>query len=408
MKRETCALTLGVILTVALAMSLTASALSQTETILHAFTGGSDGSAPESSLIFDANGNLYGTTSTGGSGTYLSGAGPVYELAKGSNGAWTESVIYAFGSSADDLLFPYGHLVFDNKGNLYGTAGAGLSSLAPYGGVFELSPGSNGTWTETVLYAFTGGPEGQSPGDGIVLDSAGNMYGVASGGVYGYGVVFELTLGGNGIWKEKVLHSFTGNDDGAGPSGRLAIDKAGNVYGVTDAGGPHDYGVVFELTPGSNGHWTEKVVHAFTGGPGGVGWYGGLTIDGAGNLYDAGDYFAFEFSPQTNGTWSENVLHDFTGGQDGAISNGELAFDKAGNLYGTTFRGGMHHGTVYKLIPESNGAWTEKILHRFSANGTDGVFPNGPGLVVDSSGSVYGVTQQGGTSNLGVVFQITP
>ena len=205
-----------------------------------------------------------------------------------------------------------------------------------------------------------------------------------------------------------MLHNFADNSDGGNPTGNVVVDKSGNVYGVTSSGGPHDYGIVYELSPGSKGSWTEKLLYAFAGGPDGIAPQGGLTMDGAGNLYGVATYVAFELSPNANGTWSLKLLHDFTGGSDGAYPVGGLAFDQSGNLYGTTNTGGKHRGTVFELKAGSSGAWTESILHDFSSNGVDGLFPSIPGLAVDSSGNVYGVTLLGGSPGLGVVFEVSP
>ncbi len=394
--------------TVALLLAMSTDALAQTETILHTFTGGADGGDPNSTLILDSKGDLYGTTSSGGTAQNCTGCGTVYEFVRGSNGTWTQTVLYNFGSVTNlaDGLGPQGRLTFDSKGNLYGTTVAGGSSFQ--GVVFELSPGSNGTWSETVLYNFAGGTSGGNPFTGVVFDSSGNLYGTASGGANGFGLIYELVAGTGGTWTYKVLYNFAGNNDGAFPYGALVFDQAGSLYGVCPQGGAHDYGVAFKLTAGSSGKWTEKVLHVFPGGSAGSNPLGGMIWDSAGNLYGVAAYTAFELSPNSNGTWTEKTLHSFGGGSDGASVQSPLAFDKAGNLYGLTYTGGAHRGTVYELSPTSTGTWSEKILHSFAGDGVDGVFPAGSAVTIDSSGKIYGTSAQGGASKVGVLFEIVP
>jgi uncharacterized repeat protein (TIGR03803 family) len=296
----------------------------------------------------------------------------------------------------------------DSKGNLYGESFIG--GTFGYGEVFELSPGSSGTWTENVIYSFAGGTDAQLPlNETLILDASGNLYGATeNGGTYGDGAVFKLSPNSDGSWGETVLYSFSGGNDGGYPyDEQLAVDAAGHVYGLAILDGAHDYGVVFELVPGSNGSWTEKVLHAFAGGADGTP-VGGMTLDASGNLYGASSYAVFELMPGTGGTWTEKELHRFTGGSDGAYPGSKPIFDKAGNLYGTTNTGGAHRGTVFQLSPGANGTWTEKILHKFSATGGDGIFPGYAPLAQDAKGNLYGTTQQGGTLNNGVVFAVTP
>jgi uncharacterized repeat protein (TIGR03803 family) len=375
----------------------------QTEKVLYIFTGGADGGTPYAGLIADSKGNFYGTTNGGGSPTC--GCGTVFELSPGSNGSWTEKVLYSF-LGGEDGTGPYGGLIFDGKGNLYGTTIEGGSY--GLGTVFELTPGTNGIWTEKVLHSFNV-TDGALPYGGVVQDSAGNLYGSTySGGVYLAGTVYELTPGSNGYWKEKVLYSFTGVNDGSAPESPLIFDGAGNLYGTTPYAGPNDYGSVFELMHGSNGNWTLKTIYAFTG-VSGLSSSSGLVFDSTGDLYGTTQTTAFELTPGSNGTWTEKTLHGFTGGaDDGASAYSGLIFDKAGHLYGATSLGGLHHGTVFELKPGANGSWSEKILHRFAAGADDGSFPLFGNLVVDSSGNLYGTTIEGGPSDTGVVYEITP
>jgi len=384
-----------------IAMTL-AAASAQTESIIHTFTGSGDGNPSNGALVGDGKGNFFGTTEGAGP----NGAGTVYELSPGSNGTWTEQILYSF-SWTNGAAAPYGGVVFDGNGNLYGTtAYGGANSM---GTVFELSPGSNGVWTEKILYSFAGGTSGQNPFGGIVFDRAGNIYGIASGGANRNGVAYELVPGSNGSWTEKVLRSFTGKNDGSALffGSTVVLDAAGNVYGVA-SDGPHDYGIVFELVHGMNGGWTEKILYAFTGPTDGGGPFAGLVFDAAGNLYAGATFGIFELNPQSNGTWTQKVIYSFKGGSDGVFPESPLTVDKAGNLYGMTSGGGRHRGTVFELSPGANGTWTEKILHRFAPDGVDGVTPFLGGLVFDANGNLYGTTQSGGASGYGVAFKITP
>jgi uncharacterized repeat protein (TIGR03803 family) len=398
-----------VVLGVSLAFSVGLSA--QTERILYSFTKGLDGGFPYGGLVSDGKGNYYGTTFQGGT----TNAGVVFELSPTTSGSWTEKVIYNFAgySNMADGLQPTSPLIFDAKGNIYGvTEGGGLISPSSGGSgtVFELSPNSDGTWTEKVLYTFTGGPDASSPyGEGIVFDAAGNIYGTSYvGGAHGYGAVYELVAGTNGTWTEKVIYSFRGLNDGMTPYGStLLVDAKGNLYGVASGGGAYDYGVAYELIRSASGTWTQKILHAFTGGDDGASPTGNLLFDSTGNLYGTTTFTAYELVRGPNGTWTEKTLHRFAGGKDGATALAGLAFDKAGNLYGTTGNGGSHRGTVYELSP-ATGTWTERVLHRFASNGADGYGPQLATLVVDATGNIFGVTSVGGTSNAGVVFEIKP
>ncbi len=267
----------------AIVVMLAAGLSAQTETILHSFTGGSDGGFPYAGLAKDSKGNLYGTAQSGGANS----AGVVFELSPGSNGAWTYNVIYNFTGffGTGDGAFPSGGVTFDGKGNLYGvTSFAGANSE---GTIYELSPGTNGAWTERVLYSFTGtsdGGNGLYVAEGLTIDGAGNLYGESQSEQNGSGVIFELTPGAGGIWTFSIVHTFTGASDGGFPYSRLALDPSGHLYGAASSGGAHDYGALFELVPGSNGVWTEKIVHAFTGGTGGSTPISGLTIAKTGSF----------------------------------------------------------------------------------------------------------------------------
>jgi len=254
-----------------------------------------------------------------------------------------------------DGAYPYAGLIFDAAGNLYGTTSGGGAHKR--GAVFKLAPNPDGTWTESVLYSFRGGVDGWAPYAGLVFDAAGNLYGTGqNGGANGSGVVFKLAPNPDGTWTESVLHSFA-YTDGSFPAG-LIFDAAGNLYGTTLQGGAAaGYGVVFKLKPNPDGTWTESVLHAFTGGADGSLLYAGLTLRAGalyGTTYEGGDCsgfgcgVVFKLTPSSSG-WSETVLHTFLGfGENPAAP---VIFDPAGNLYGTTTSGSTNKGLVFKLTP---------------------------------------------------------
>jgi uncharacterized repeat protein (TIGR03803 family) len=392
-----------------------------TEKVLHSFCSESickDGLWPlYGGLTFDASGNLYGTTYDGG-GAYNDGM--AFELTPKAGGGWKEKVLHAF--SGEDGNQPYGTLIFDTSGNLYGTTYYGGDYNE--GTVFELTPEEGGGWKETVLHSFSDdGTDGYNPIAGMVIDASGNLYGTTyyggTGGAcssVGCGMVFELTPKGNSGWTEKILHNFNNNGkDGFWPFAGLIFDVSGNLYGTTESGGARGFGTVFELTRPACGSWKEKVLHSFTGNDG----YQptGLIFDAFGNLYgttkNGGAYVyygtVFELTPKAGGGWTEKTLHSFNyNGKDGINPYAGLIFDGDGNLYGTTLGGGAQSvGTVFEVTPQVGGRWTEKILHNFSNNSRDGYEPYA-GLIIDASGNLYGTTYYGGAQGAGTVFEVTP
>jgi uncharacterized repeat protein (TIGR03803 family) len=391
-------------------------ASAQRVTILYNFgTNGHDGSLSLAGLIFDASGNLYGTTEYGGA----YGDGTVFELTPTVSGGWTEKVLHHFNHNVGDGYRAVG-LVIDASGNLYGTTTFGGAHKA--GTVFELAPTAGG-WIEKILYSFgANAKDGYWPGAGLILDSAGNLYGTtsedSSHGSFG-GTVFELkrTAGG---WAEQVLHTFGENVKGGYyPIAGLVFDGEGNLYGTTFNGGADGYGAVFELTPDAGGGWTASVLYSFSGnGTDGSGPGSSLIFDLSGNLYGTTYYggtntvcsygcgTVFELSPGSGGGWADKVLHSFNiNGADGYLSVAGLIFDGAGNLYVATEEGGTYDkGGVFKLTPEAGGVWTETLLYGF--NGRDGAWPMFGALVFDTHGNLYGTTSAGGVHGAGSVFEI--
>ncbi|MGA8732828.1 MAG: choice-of-anchor tandem repeat GloVer-containing protein [Terriglobales bacterium] len=381
---------------------------------LHKFTHSNsrkDGLGPVAGVIFDQSGNLYGTTSGGGN----DGNGTVFELTPNSDGTWTESVLYIFCSLMDciDGAGPWGGVTFDRSGNLYGTTeGGGANGL---GTVFELAPSRDGAWTESVLYSFAGADDGADPRASITFDQAGNVYGTThyGGGPNDRGTVFKLAQNGEGGWTESVLHRFGGGWDGAYPWA-VIVDKVGNLYGTTnEGGGDAEGGTVFELTSSSDGNWRESVLHRFSGGRDGDGPWAGLILDVAGNLYGttwAGGTHSsgtvFELMPNSDGRWTEKVVYPFKGGREGAEPFSGLCLDAARNLYGTTRVGGRgNYGVVFKLVPNPNGAWQETVLHSFVDH--PGATPFA-GVILDAAGNLYGTDPGDSFTTFGSVFEITP
>ena len=322
------ATTLASIFAIAVLISIQAWA-APSEKILHSFSG-SDGSAPYGGLIFDSAGNLYGTTATGGS----HGFGTIFKMSL-SGGTWTETVIHNFAGYPTDGDGPESNMVFDSAGNLYGTTLSGGSAGA--GTVFELSPSSGSKWTIQALHSFACcSGDGVTPVAGVYLDGSGNIFGTTlwggtgggsngcDGEGKGCGTFFELTKSSSG-WKETVLYNFNGAPDAALPYGSLVRDKAGNFYDTSIWGGSQDYaGTVFELTQQSDGTWSDSIVFTDQGfGPNGE--LGGLVFDSEGNLYGNGESAVYEISP-TSGGWNLTTLYNLTGGVQPANPYSGLIF----------------------------------------------------------------------------------
>jgi len=211
-------------------------------------TGCADGEQPRggASLIFDGAGNLYGTTPDGGSGC-TGGCGTIFRLTPNPDGSWTEGVLHRFADGADGA-YPYAGLIFDPAGNLYGATTGGGTLSCGCGTIFKLAPNPDGSWTKSVLHAFTSHPAA-NPDAGLIVDPAGNLYGAAAfGGSAGGGAVFKVAPQPDGSWAFSVLHVFLGKP-ALHPLSRLVLDKAGNLYGTTEQCGQGCQGTVFEITP---------------------------------------------------------------------------------------------------------------------------------------------------------------
>jgi uncharacterized repeat protein (TIGR03803 family) len=378
--------------------TLSQPAQSQTYTVIHNFTGiGSDGANPYAGPTLDRAGNLYGTTYLGGS----SGNGSVYRLS--ANGAsWTYISVYSFRGVLDGSGPAFGSLAIAENRGLFGTTESG----GYFGTAFAICKCPE---RERVLHSFGPQPDGEEPVGGVVLDPAGNFYGTTLlGGTYGNGTVYEAKRSALN-WSESVIYNFTGGDDGTSPPAGVSLDPHGNLYGTTSMGGVNGDGVVYELSR-SGSSWTQTVLYSFQGLDDGQNPVGGVILDQGGNLYGTtfdgginGGGTVYELSPSQGG-WTFTTLYSFTGGYGGPYN--KLTFDAKGSLYGATNGEGAYgFGSVFKLSP-SNGSWTLTDLYDFPG-GSNGAVPYGS-VAVDSEGNVFGTTAEGGSSNQGLVFEITP
>ena len=295
-----CSLALGAILGM---LSLLQPAQAQTYTVLHSFDLlGTDGARPDDGLISDRAGNLYGTTAAGG----RNHGGTVFKMVHIGQ-SWMLNTLYDFTDGSDGAS-PDVRVTFGPDGALYGTNT--VAGEFNGGVLFKLQVPARalGEWTETSLYAYAF--EQNEYGSPLTFDSSGNLYGaVAHWSGNDRGAVYQVVRNGNN-WSLNVIYQFAGGNDGSQPRGNLAIDAAGNIYGVTEVDGRYGYGNVYELSPSGSG-------------------------------------------------WMKTILHDFQGGNDGLIPFGGLIFDHSGNLLGSTGSGGPGNGgTVFQLSPQPGGGWT--------------------------------------------------
>jgi uncharacterized repeat protein (TIGR03803 family) len=266
---------------------LSKSGNSWVETVMYNFTGGKDGFGPGGALVFDSVGNLYGTTPDGGNLHKCNGAGcgVVYQISPVRGGGWKQTVLHTFTGGLDGAVGSLGPLLVDKSGNVFGVAELGGDASCQCGVVFQLTQVS-GKWKFKTLDAFKGMPKAGFPYGGVIADSKGNLYGTTYfAGANGLGSVFKLTKS-NGKFKESVLYSFKTGTDGNSPTSTLVFDAHGNLYGTTSAGGDaNGDGIVFKLTPTSGGKWKETVAHRFSDKPDGSQPYYGLALDKKGNFY---------------------------------------------------------------------------------------------------------------------------
>lgn len=429
---------------------LLATAQAQTYSVLHSFTGGGDGGDP-STLSMDQAGNLDGTAFTGGVGYGVAFKlkqvnsnwiiTPLYSFAGGSDGAGPAGIAVApngllYGTTQAGGDAGCGiPIVYTGCGTVYSLSPGAARPRS------VISP-----WEESVVYRFTGSTDGLAPYGlaPLIFDQSGDLYGTAFlGGKYGScnvlgtyacGAVFKLALSGD-HWAESVLWSFgQQQDDGVEPASGVIFDPAGNLYGTTITGGTGSgcdvqghggCGTVYELTP-SEGGWRESVLYSFRGGSDGGAPYAGVIRDSLGNLYGATAYGGsggggtiFKLSP-FNGGWTFTLLYSFAGAGSGPNMQcpncpgpfSSLTMDNVGNLYGTTYNDGAHgHGSVFKLVP-SGGSWIYTDLHDFTGGSDGGNI--WVGVFLDASGNLYGTASAGGNpsacggAGCGVIFKIAP
>jgi len=375
--------------------------------VLHSFTDGNDGGALYGSLLLDGQGNLYGTTEYGG--PY--GGGTVFELTPNADGTWTETVVHGFcvETGCADGAHSWAGLIFDAAGNLYGTTNSGGDYER--GTVFELAPQSDGTWTETVLHSFSDQDGVITPFAGVIMDPSGNFFGTAgdpyelSLGSSGWtvSVLHNFTCrNGDGCGADTGLIRDVS-------SSLYGTTQLGGTSKNCDAG----CGTAYRLQPMPDGSWKETILHSFGTfkrdgafpGP------GAMIMDGKGNLYDTtGGYphgTVYELTRDRRDHWKETILHTFNPGAGGNDPGAGVVMGKSGELYGTTLNGGTgcDCGVVYKLVPGPKGKWKYTVLHRFT--GYDGANP-GANLILDSKGNLYGTTITGGAYGYGVAFELSP
>jgi uncharacterized repeat protein (TIGR03803 family) len=354
----------------------------QTERTVFLFNGGAEGGSPQAGLIADSSGALYGTTPWGGNTQAGYWGGTVFKLTPPSapGSAWTEDVLYMFqgGNFNDDATNPYCTLVFDSAGNLYGTTEHGGQYEA--GTIFQLVPPAapGGAWTENILYSGFSGYYFA----GLVIDSAGNLYGATFGGE-----VFQLVppSAPGGTWTYNVLAEV-----GEYMTSSLIMDGKGNLYGTTQQSGHYNAGLVFGLIrPTTAGDpWTQVDIFSFKNGTDDAFTpISGLTLKSGvlygttlhGGAFKEGTVYSVTPPAAPGSPWTENVLYSFEGSGDGSAPEGGVVFGNGGDLYGTTFAGGGSYdlGMVYKLTPPSapGDPWTETNVHSFTGIGRDGGRP---------------------------------
>jgi uncharacterized repeat protein (TIGR03803 family) len=385
------------------------------ETVLHNFTGGSDGVRPVV-LFLDPSGTLFGLTISGGAND----AGTFFEITPGAHGQWVETVLYSFSNLLNGYVS--GGLAEDAAGNFYGTTDSDdCCGSTNYGSVFQLTQTSPGVWTQNVLHVFSGGADGGRFFGLLTVDQSGNVYGAAfQGGINNNGLIFEFVPGAGGVWTENVLYDFVGGKDGSGPGSALTFDQAGNLYGTTEYGGEapgcgtRGCGAVFELKKGAGGQWSDSILYAFSNSGVGAGAQD-VIFDAAGNLVgtlnNAGSVdgiccgVVFKLTPQSGGAWTEQALWIFKEQGDGGYPT-NVVLNGQGEIYGATFEGGAtgNNGGVFELRSVS-GDWKLSTVYQFP--GTDAGYAN-TGLIADASGNFYGGGNAGGIDDIGAIYKLAP
>jgi uncharacterized repeat protein (TIGR03803 family) len=398
-----------------------ACAFAQPVTTIYDFgSQNADGEDPMAGVVFDNNGNLFGTASLGA----INGAGTIFALTPldAAGDSWTERTLYRFhGRPHGDT--PECRVIVTSSGSLFGTTWMGGANNL--GTVFATFPPNapGAAWTQRILYNFGNfSDDGVNPNAGL-LAAPGKFYGVTSGGgAAGRGTIFQLTPPDNpaDVWNETILYSFTAGGDAAFPSSELVMDKNGKLYGTTLQGGVNNLGAVYQLSPPAvaGQGWTETVIYSFNG-PDGTLPGGALLIDAGGAIFgttdgggDGQEGTVFKLDPpaRAGDAWTETVLYSFSGGRDGGNPFAGVTMDNRGRLFGAAQTGGSggpdFGGVLFRLDPPTvaGGAWTETVLHSFG--GPNGFRPTSP--LVFRNGKFYGTTAQGGRFGVGTVFVLNP
>jgi hypothetical protein len=382
-----------------LGMSLATSASAHGFQVIHDFTNGTDGGVPPYTLVLNKKGQLVGTADEGGANQ----AGVIFSM-KQKKSRWSLKPLYNFGDTDGQP----GWGVTLNKGSMYSIASYAEVMHGPCGTALQINK-SQKQWQSVAMHTFVQGEDGCPTGN-MVLDKNGNAYGVTqNGGADGWGSIYELSPSG-GSWTETILYTFTGGSDGGAPYSGMIFDKAGNLYGTATAGGAagcgQGCGTVFELSPSKSG-WVYSAIYSFTGGNDGGQPTAGLVFDKSGNLYGAAESFGannggtiFELTP-SSGSWTFNLLASPSGSGGPVVA---LTVASPTAIYGTNFFDGADsYGSVFR-VTKSGSKWTYKDLHDFTG-GSDGGYPGG-GVTLDAKGNLYGTAVLGGADNFGVVWEI--
>jgi uncharacterized repeat protein (TIGR03803 family) len=377
----------------------------QTETVLYKFTGTRDENNSSATLVANG-GKLYGTIPFGGTGY-----GIVYELSPNGSGGWNETTIHTFNPAGGDGYSP-AYLTTDGKGNLFGTTYLGGANER--GVLYELSPAGD-QWVETILFSFGVGSAGVVPFGNLIIDSAGNIFGTDNIITTEWTEAVYEASPSNGYVPNPIYNlSFV---TATGGNGGLAMDASGNIFGISVQGFLPQIAIAFELSPNGSGGWNSKTLYTF---PNRIEPESPPTLDKLGRIYgttiiggDNNNGTVYRLAPDSKGQWKLHILYSFKGGKaDGSGPYAGVVFDASGNMYGTTSGGGEHNsGTIFELSPVGNGSYQEKILWSF--NFADGYQPLS-GVLRDSAGNLFGVTQTGGDKGCGafqgcgLAFELTP
>ncbi len=375
-------------------------------TTLASFNG-TDGAYPFAGLTINASGDLFGTTENGGSNN----DGTVFELVNNGDGNYTTNTLASFSGSNGANL--YSSLIADVSGNLFGTTRYGGTNGV--GTVFELVNNGGGNYTPATLLNFNAATTGRNPTNGLIADSAGDLFGTApEGGANGAGTVFELVNNGGGNYTPAILASFSSVGEEQYPYAGLLANASGDLFGTTEEGGSNDNGAVFELVNNGAGSYTPTTLASFTGPNGSLPFTGDLIADREGDLFGTapgggayGGGTVFELVNTGFGGYTPTTLFNFNG-TDGSDPNDGLIVDSAGDLFGTTETGGTTGaGTAFELANNGRGNYMLTTLVNFGSGfGATGVYPMS-GLTANASGDLFGTTPNGGANSEGTVFEIT-